>query len=191
MNALSTNEWIFTLLFLKMHRNGELVYVDSHSKSINEMNRDYLRLFPKMKENTMYVLPQVYLGTILQVLKQPVPDINQHYELLKFIDNNKISRDITLVPSVNIPMLSLDFVCVEKRNGKFVFSNTFSIDGNQHNIFADSTETKQIMRDVVKDVVLDTLNIPSNHFDINVRKCGRDMSIFFGFVEDYIRKLIF
>ena len=191
MNALSTNEWIFTLLFLKMHRNGELVYVDSHSKSINEMNRDYLRLFPKMKENTMYVLPQVYLGTILQVLKQPVPDINQHYELLKFIDNNKISRDITLVPSVNIPMLSLDFVCVEKRNGKFVFSNTFSIDGTQHNIFADSTETKQIMRDVVKDVVLDTLNIPSNHFDINVRKCGRDMSIFFGFVEDYIRKLIF
>lgn len=191
MNALSTNEWIFTLLFLKMHRNGELVYVDSHSKSINEVNRDYLRLFPKMKENTMYVLPQVYLGTILQVLKQPVPDINQHYELLKFIDNNKISRDITLVPSVNIPMLSLDFVCVEKRNGKFVFSNTFSIDGNQHNIFADSTETKQIMRDVVKDVVLDTLNIPSNHFDINVRKCGRDMSIFFGFVEDYIRKLIF
>lgn len=191
MNALSTNEWIFTLLFLKMHRNGELVYVDPHSKSINEMNRDYLRLFPKMKENTMYVLPQVYLGTILQVLKQPVPDINQHYELLKFIDNNKISRDITLVPSVNIPMLSLDFVCVEKRNGKFVFSNTFSIDGNQHNIFADSTETKQIMRDVVKDVVLDTLNIPSNHFDINVSKCGRDMSIFFGFVEDYIRKLIF
>lgn len=191
MNALSTNEWIFTLLFLKMHRNGELVYVDSHSKSINEVNRDYLRLFPKMKENTMYVLPQVYLGTILQVLKQPVPDINQHYELLKFIDNNKISRDITLVPSVNIPMLSLDFVCVEKRNGKFVFSNTFSIDGNQHNIFADSTETKQIMRDVVKDVVLDTLNIPSNHFDINVSKCGRDMSIFFGFVEDYIRKLIF
>ena len=191
MNALSTNEWIFTLLFLKMHRNGELVYVDSHSKSINEMNRDYLRLFPKMKENTMYVLPQVYLGTILQVLKQPVPDINQHYELLKFIDNNKISRDITLVSSVNIPMLSLDFVCVEKRNGKFVFSNTFSIDGTQHNIFADSTETKQIMRDVVKDVVLDTLNIPSNHFDINVRKCGRDMSIFFGFVEDYIRKLIF
>ena len=191
MNALSTNEWIFTLLFLKMHRNGELVYVDSHSKSINEVNRDYLRLFPKMKENTMYVLPQVYLGTILQVLKQPVPDINQHYELLKFIDNNKISRDITLVPSVNIPMLSLDFVCVEKRNGKFVFSNTFSIDGNQHNIFADSTETKQIMRDVVKDVVLDTLNIPSNHFDINVSKCGRDMSIFFGFVEDYICKLIF
>ena len=191
MNALSTNEWIFTLLFLKMHRNGELVYVDSHSKSINEVNRDYLRLFPKMKENTMYVLPQVYLGTILQVLKQPVPDINQHYELLKFIDNNKISRDITLVPSVNIPMLSLDFVCVEKRNGKFVFSNTFSIDGTQHNIFADSTETKQIMRDVVKDVVLDTLNIPSNHFDINVSKCGRDMSIFFGFVEDYIRKLIF
>ena len=191
MNALSTNEWIFTLLFLKMHRNGELVYVDSHSKSINEMNKYYLRLFPKMKENTMYVLPQVYLGTILQVLKQPVPDINQHYELLKFIDNNKISRDITLVPSVNIPMLSLDFVCVEKRNGKFVFSNTFSIDGTQHNIFADSTETKQIMRDVVKDVVLDTLNIPSNHFDINVRKCGRDMSIFFGFVEDYIRKLIF
>lgn len=191
MNALSTNEWIFTLLFLKMHRNGELVYVDSHSKSIKEVNRDYLRLFPKMKENTMYVLPQVYLGTILQVLKQPVPDINQHYELLKFIDNNKISRDITLVPSVNIPMLSLDFVCVEKRNGKFVFSNTFSIDGNQHNIFADSTETKQIMRDVVKDVVLDTLNIPSNHFDINVSKCGRDMSIFFGFVEDYIRKLIF
>ena len=191
MNALSTNEWIFTLLFLKMHRNGELVYVDSHSKSINEVNRDYLRLFPKMKENTMYVLPQVYLGTILQVLKQPVPDINQHYELLKFIDNNKISRDITLVPSVNIPMLSLDFVCVEKRNGKFVFSNTFSIDGTQHNIFADSTETKQIMRDVVKDIVLDTLNIPSNHFDINVSKCGRDMSIFFGFVEDYIRKLIF
>ena len=191
MNALSTNEWIFTLLFLKRHRNGELVYVDSHSKSINEVNRDYLRLFPKMKENTMYVLPQVYLGTILQVLKQPVPDINQHYELLKFIDNNKISRDITLVPSVNIPMLSLDFVCVEKRNGKFVFSNTFSIDGTQHNIFADSTETKQIMRDVVKDVVLDTLNIPSNHFDINVSKCGRDMSIFFGFVEDYIRKLIF
>ena len=191
MNALSTNEWIFTLLFLKMHRNGELVYVDPHSKSINEVNRDYLRLFPKMKENTMYVLPQVYLGTILQVLKQPVPDINQHYELLKFIDNNKISRDITLVPSVNIPMLSLDFVCVEKRNGKFVFSNTFSIDGNQHNIFADSTETKQIMRDVIKDVVLDTLNIPSNHFDINVSKCGRDMSIFFGFVEDYIRKLIF
>lgn len=191
MNALSTNEWIFTLLFLKMHRNGELVYVDPHSKSINEVNRDYLRLFPKMKENTMYVLPQVYLGTILQVLKQPVPDINQHYELLKFIDNNKISRDITLVPSVNIPMLSLDFVCVEKRNGKFVFSNTISIDGNQHNIFADSTETKQIMRDVVKDVVLDTLNIPSNHFDINVSKCGRDMSIFFGFVEDYIRKLIF
>ena len=191
MNALSTNEWIFTLLFLKMHRNGELVYVDSHSKSINEVNRDYLRLFPKMKENTMYVLPQVYLGTILQVLKQPVPDINQHYELLKFIGNNKISRDITLVPSVNIPMLSLDFVCVEKRNGKFVFSNTFSIDGTQHNIFADSTETKQIMRDVVKDVVLGTLNIPSNHFDINVSKCGRDMSIFFGFVEDYIRKLIF
>ena len=191
MNALSTNEWIFTLLFLKMHRNGELVYVDPHSKSINEVNRDYLRLFPKMKENTMYVLPQVYLGTILQVLKQPVPDINQHYELLKFIDNNKISRDITLVPSVNIPMLSLDFVCVEKRNGKFVFSNTFSIDGTQHNIFADSTETKQIMRDVIKDVVLDTLNIPSNHFDINVSKCGRDMSIFFGFVEDYIRKLIF
>ena len=191
MNALSTNEWIFTLLFLKMHRNGELVYVDPHSKSINEVNRDYLRLFPKMKENTMYVLPQVYLGTILQVLKQPVPDINQHYELLKFIDNNKISRDITLVPSVNIPMLSLDFVCVEKRNGKFVFSNTFSIDGNQHKIFADSTETIQIMRDVVKDVVLDTLNIPSNHFDINVSKCGRDMSIFFGFVEDYIRKLIF
>ena len=175
MNALSTNEWIFTLLFLKMHRNGELVYVDPHSKSINEVNRDYLRLFPKMKENTMYVLPQVYLGTILQVLKQPVPDINQHYELLKFIGNNKISRDITLVPSVNIPMLSLDFVCVEKRNGKFVFSNTFSIDGNQHNIFADSTETKQIMRDVVKDVVLDTLNIPSNHFDINVSKCGRDI----------------
>lgn len=191
MNALSTNEWIFTLLFLKMHRNGELVFVDPHSKSINEVNRDYLRLFPKMKENTMYVLPQVYLGTILQVLKQPVPDINQHYELLKFIGNNKISRDITLVPSVNIPMLSLDFVCVEKRNGKFVFSNTFSIDGTQHNIFADSTETKQIMRDVVKDVVLDTLNIPSNHFDINVSKCGRDMSIFFGFVEDYIRKLIF
>ena len=191
MNALSTNEWIFTLLFLKMHRNGELVFVDPHSKSINEVNRDYLRLFPKMKENTMYVLPQVYIGTILQVLKQPVPDINQHYELLKFIGNNKISRDITLVPSVNIPMLSLDFVCVEKRNGKFVFSNTFSIDGTQHNIFADSTETKQIMRDVVKDVVLDTLNIPSNHFDINVSKCGRDMSIFFGFVEDYIRKLIF
>ena len=191
MNALSTNEWIFTLLFLKMHRNGELVYVDPHSKSINEVNRDYLRLFPKMKENTIYVLPQVYLGTILQVLKQPVPDINQHYELLKFIGNNKISRDITLVPSVNIPMLSLDFVCVEKRNGKFVFSNTFSIDGTQHNIFADSTETKQIMRDVVKDVVLDTLNITSNHFDINVSKCGRDMSIFFGFVEDYIRKLIF
>ena len=191
MNALSTNEWIFTLLFLKMHRNGELVYVDPHSKSINEVNRDYLRLFPKMKENTIYVLPQVYLGTILQVLKQPVPDINQHYELLKFIGNNKISRDITLVPPVNIPMLSLDFVCVEKRNGKFVFSNTFSIDGTQHNIFADSTETKQIMRDVVKDVVLDTLNIPSNHFDINVSKCGRDMSIFFGFVEDYIRKLIF
>lgn len=191
MNALSTNEWIFTLLFLKMHRNGELVYVDPHSKSINEVNRDYLRLFPKMKENMIYVLPQVYLGTILQVLKQPVPDINQHYELLKFIGNNKISRDITLVPSVNIPMLSLDFVCVEKRNGKFVFSNTFSIDGTQHNIFADSTETKQIMRDVVKDVVLDTLNIPSNHFDINVSKCGRDMSIFFGFVEDYIRKLIF
>ena len=96
-----------------------------------------------------------------------------------------------MVPSVNIPMLSLDFVCVEKRNGKFVFSNTFTIDGTQHNIFADSTETKQIMRDVVKDVVLDTLNIPSNHFDINVSKCGRDMSIFFGFVEDYIRKLIF
>ena len=191
MNALSTNEWIFTLQFLKMQRNGELVYVDSHSKSINEMNKYYLRLFPKMKENTTYVLPQVYLGTILQVLKQPIPDINQHYELLKFIDNNKISRDITLVPSVDISKLSLDFVCVEKRNGKFVFSNTISVDGTQHNIFADSTETKQIMRDVVKDVVLDTLNIPSNHFDINVSKCGRDMSVFFGFVEDYIRKLIF
>ena len=191
MNALSTNEWIFTLLFLKMHRNGELVYVDPHSKSINEVNRDYLLFFPNSKKYTIYVLPHVYLVTILQVLKQPVPDINQHYELLKFIGNNKIPRDLTLVPSVNIPMLSLDFVCVEKRNGKFVFSNTISIDGNQQNIFADSTETKQIMRDVIKDVVLDTLNIPSNHFDINVSKCGRDMSIFFGFVEDYIRKLIF
>lgn len=167
----SSGEILFHQMFTDM-RQRKLINYPKSVMDRDIINEYYIKkLFPSMKDGDSYILYEVYLGTIFQVLEQYVK-LNQPFVLAKRFGEMYLQRDISFVDTVNLASLSVDYVLVKKENGKILFEKVMELQGAQHNAYNPATSTMQIVRDILKAETLKELNIPCKFTNSEFAKCG-------------------
>lgn len=174
MNTIirSNGEKLFHQQFTKMSNEGLIIYPDAGIDR-DAVNEFYLEdLFPSMEEGKTYILYEVYLGTIFEILDNYVK-INQTPVIRQYFEDNYVHRDITDVKhKIDEKFLSVDYLCVRKENGKISFDRTMELQGSQHNPHNPSTKTIQLARDAIKAAVLKKLGIECVYTNSEFARCG-------------------